>query len=419
MPYRVCCTIVPPVYSADFDSLPNILQSRVSVLNDGFWIFDSVILPADKRDRLLHEWTKTECSLLSDSNQLLVDTDLPKWDKCYWVVIERSGNSWLLRIRELDVRTRFVSGDLMLSVATFDKMPDAIVESLGILFSPVARIEKVAKDTASLRFLGGELFSKSNWLRAVNVGDVFIPFVRTLDMEKNVKSISRIPYTGLIVNDTPTESTIKSGLRFPLNTRRRGRNELIAIRPFLPKRSTQLQIVSKKSTENAESLFPPYSVEEKTDDANMYIGKTSTDGRFRIPEDEKIGIRTILIRQNHVTLARFPLINGLDANLEIRIADDPQRLAAESALISIQERIIEQTANREILTLQLENQNAKGLSTLSSETEIKKLVPPHFYLSQLEMDRVKHKSIDATVQKRIDRMFSETILYIKNLSNSM
>ena len=95
---------------------------------------------------------------------------------------------------------------------------------------------------------------------------------------------------------------------------------------------------------------------------------------------------------------------------EVRVPDDPVRLAAEATVLGIQEQVIELTARREILQMRRRHQLARGDTAAADQTqrELAALPDAARLLIQLDIERLQYRSADPVVQSRIDAMFRET-----------
>lgn len=140
------------------------------------------------------------------------------------------------------------------------------------------------------------------------------------------------------------------------------------------------------------------------------IGQSDSEGRFILEPDAARPVRICYVKSGSALLARLPVVRGLERELSVPVPDDPVRLRAEATLVGLQEEFIDTQARREILTLRLAKAEKDGDAKRSQTTRIElgKLKDRQRFLNELEMARLRFRSEDAAVQRRIDRMFRET-----------
>jgi len=339
------------------------------------------------------------------------------FDKQAYLRIKSTPDFLRVEAREWDIRTGTAFGYGVRTVSKDSELPDAVFQTILTGFSPVAAVEQVLQNKVILRVRGGELIPERFSPPMIEEGRIFVPFLRVWNQSGQIETIRSIPWTVLHVDSVQqsrVECSLETGIRNPLTVRRRGRSEQIAILPQLEKKSTRLLIQprTQASSESASSFTAKYVIFEKTpdDEKGGVLGETNARGEFIVPYSSDSPIRRLLVREGDMLIARLPLIQGWKATMPILVPDDEVRIAAESALMGIQEEVIDQITLRMILRARIEkfeaSRNTQGLA--NAKAELERLKTREQFLIQLELERRKHHSPDAIVRKRLETMFEST-----------
>ena len=356
---------------------------------------------------------------LFDEDRFLKDK-IPEssFDKHVYLKIESTPDVVRAEAREWDIRTGTAFGHGVRKVGNDSELPDAIFQVILAGFSPVAVVEQVMPGKVILRVRGGELIPERFLTPMIGEGRVFVPFLRVWNPSGQMEAIKPITWTVLIVDlvqQSRVECTLETGIRNPLTVRRRGRTEQIAILPHLEEKPTRLSIRPRTlaaSDESPRSFTARYGVFEKTqdNDKGVPLGESNIHGEFTVPYSPDSPIRRLLIREGDMLVARLPLIQGWKTTVPVLVPDDEIRVAAESALMGIQEEVIDQITLRMILKARIEKYEASGNTPglTKAKMELERLKTREQFLTQLELERRKHRSPDSVVQRRLEKMFAAT-----------
>ncbi len=354
------------------------------------------------------------------------------FDKIY--VAQWSTNP--MTLVEFDVKTGHVGRRGQYSIDEPAKAVDILVQALSSQFSPIARLEKATVEGATLRMQGIDLAARwepGSFQNRVGVSasqSVFLPFVRSFDRHGKPTGTAPMPWTYLVPeNFDPVTNLLhcrlESSLRHSLTTQRRGRSEVFALSiptPLLPtllKLRPRMDVASKHSTQvTSIQTLPVYDVMEATipEDGGkrtiQLLGQTKADGTFLLEAHEGRPIRTLLFRTGKTLIAQVPIVRGLEAECVIPIPDDAVRLEAEAAVLGIQEEIIDTTARRSLLQLRLRRLNDgtaenKQAMVRATESELNRLKTPDRFLIDMDQARLRYRSVDSVVQRRIDILFRD------------
>jgi len=335
-----------------------------------------------------------------------------------------------LQIQEFDVKTHWRGRKAVYELDHPTKAVDVLLQALFELFSPIARLEKAAADTATLRVQGADIDSLTMLEPAHERHSVagipmkqgiLLPFVRSYDRDGKLLNVSRISWTALAAEQVEPVSNllrcrIESSMRNGLGMRRRGQTEIYALSVPTPMQPTTLRLKPRinngeKTTEVLQTL-PVYDVFEAVPGEKKLqpLGQTRTDGTFVLTPIQERPLRTVMIRSGHSLIAQIPVVRGQDWDCIIPIPDAAVRLEAEAAVLGIQEDMIDTAARRSILDVRLKKFEESKDEKMIRETrnDLAKLKDNDRFLIELEQARLRYKSEDSVVQRQIDRLFRNT-----------
>ncbi|MGL6193647.1 MAG: hypothetical protein ACRC2T_02355, partial [Thermoguttaceae bacterium] len=239
------------------------------------------------------------------------------------------------------------------------------------------------------------------------------------------------------IDEHLTVCRLESAIKSPLSVRRRGKTELVAIMPKLFEQSTKVTLVprssrqeksakSNKGTENQNNhaakskqlnYLPRYQIYEKSPDGKFSakLCETNSRGEFTLPYSDNDSVKMLLAKQESTLIAQFPIIQGWQSEVTVAIPDDIIRIAAESALMGIQEDAIDTAARRSILNARLKKceEDNDTINRDKIRVEIMRLKTKEQFLDQLKLEKYNFQSTDPLVQRRIDAMFEKTTKAIK------
>ena len=354
------------------------------------------------------------------------------FDKHIYIRITSATKSVRVESRELDTRTWTAFGHGAVEVENISELPDAVFRAAFQCFSPIANVERVLPSHVILRVRGGEMIpprflpSENNSAASrqaemlLGKGDVFVPFLRSWGKSGKIETIKVIPWTALLVEKierSRIECSTESGIRNPLGVRRRGRSEYVAILPHLGEKPTKLVVKPRAGnadqTDNEVTPFlAKYGIYEKTaeNEKGILLGETDSRGEIVVPYTPETRLRSLLVRDGEILVARLPLIQSWKAFYPIKVPDDETRIAAESVLMGIQEEVIDQITLRMILKARIEKHEATGNTQglAKAKSELERLKSREQFLMQLELERRKYSSPDPIVQRRLEKMFDTT-----------
>lgn len=345
-----------------------------------------------------------------------------------------------IAVREWDTMAGILGDTLVVPVFT-ENFVTPILMAMETVFAPVAKITTIGSSEVTLVPLAAELAT----LSVFYTGDLLIPFVRVTLRDNPTGQIRQITWTCLMVRNTTPEfvAAVETGAANPLITRSGGRAESFAIRPYLQPRDVLLQVTFRSTAEKFHTT-PRYEIVARNTTAEtpnfVSLGTTDLRGRFllkyhtdmrntteatattrtEMTDTEKF--RMIYVRQGRSSLAKLPVIFGWQSKLAIPVADDTNRLGAEAVLWDIQQRALDIAAQQELLNIPIPNDmDVEKIREIVAVRQVQQNNIPTMatVLMQLEIERLKWKSDDPAVQKRITAMFKETEMVIRKTLQPM
>lgn len=389
------------------ETVPLYLDEMATQWIGNFWNFQAKTIPSSFRENIFVDQDSLDPKFW--------ETVEENTDKVVLLEIEIKGDLFVLYAREIDIRTRTLGAEIAVYLSDPEKIPQVCFEAICTVFAPIGLIEQLEGESVKIRMRGAELQTVQEIGVPLDQGAVFVPFVRSMERDGSLKSIIRVPWTALVYENrsgSRVTAKINSGIRSPISSRRRGRQEQLALRIGLPETPTHLKLVARVAdSETANSLLK-YRIYEKNDDdpKGTMIGETGFDGTFTLSPEPDKELRLLYVRQGNALVARLPVIRGLDSEREVPIPDSPVRLAAEATLLGIQEELIDMVARREILLARKNALDTKGDKTTAASVnaEITRLRKYDDFIMRIDLEHGKFRSNDPIVQKRIDKMFEET-----------
>lgn len=366
-------------------------------------------------------------------------------DKLFVIVRNRTERTESFRITEYDVKTQFLGRSLTVESDRPEKRVDTLMEGLLMAFSPLVRLEQTEQrstqsagqqaefrvQAARVPQSGNDSTTSSEPMslgRIAVQNSVLLPIARSLDRDGRIIASQPIPWTAVLTESVGSDSKllrgrVVSGLRDPLGMKRRGRTEILALCIPTPNEPTILRL--KPRIESLPNILPPYEVFETIDPSEplVRIGRTGLDGLFRLEAEASRPIRFCSFRSGRTTITQIPVIRGFQDELSIPVADDPVRLQAEAFVLQLQEEIIDVKARQLILEKQLRkleelsDGDSRKQEARQSRTrnELNQLKSDSRFLTDLEQAKLRFRSEDPLVQRRIDRLFQDTAVAIKRI----
>ncbi|MBN2473030.1 MAG: hypothetical protein JXB62_00380 [Pirellulales bacterium] len=348
--------------------------------------------------------------------QFLWHLEPPAYDKVILLAIEPSMAGYRITARELDVRTRLFGTPVATSALQLGKLGDVAFDAVRGAFVPLARIESVEDKHVTLRLKAAGLPFRDNELAMVGPGQVFRPIIRYNDREGNAARIVAVPWTCCTVQESAAKPVatgrvrckLYTGLRSPLSGRRRGRIEQLALGVVPPHEPSVLVLQSRSTPCEALAGYEVYAHPPDSKTTTL-LGRTDYRGRVPVLPAKDI-LRVLLVRNGGETLARLPMVPGIEPEVVASISNDDQRLKAEGYVTGLQEELVDLVTRRQILiTLARARIDAGELDQAKQLIDELDRLPKRLEFNHRLGERQKSlRSSDSRVQARIDALFSDT-----------
>lgn len=364
------------------------------------------------------------------------------FDKLYLIAIESAGIGYCISGREFDRLSRKLSP--LIKTETFETsfLSGTVFQTINDLFSPIVTVEAVNDNQVTVAEQGSQYLSPDPTVATLAKGYFFVPFLRYLNREREVKNIQMIPWTYIVLEELNRKyatCSISSGLRGILSGSRR-RVETLAIRvkpefsntrlsliprgsstqsyagmqveisPLNPQEVRQKQIAAKKLKD--ESKKPP------AQPVDYITGQflTNRSGTISLKPDPKHPLIWLYIRSGKALVANVPYIPGIDRSIAIQIPDDRIRLNVEGELEILNGELIE-----EVASLSMKKSRIRGLAKRNDwkkvDDELRKLEsaisPKQIFQNKLNLIQVTalekaQKQFNKSAQSRILRLCRDT-----------
>lgn len=346
-----------------------------------------------------------------------IPEELKRFDKLQTLIVVAQPGGYLLRCREYDVYARRWGKPVTRQVRQRSMLPEQAFQMLTEAFSPLATIETIPKDDTKVRliFRGSELPYRSDTesVPLVKPDQVFLPVLRRTDRTGELvpNGILPIPWTYLSTTEpdaTEWRAKVFTGARRPFGTRRRGTVQKLAIGLRQPAEATEVRFYARRSKDQP---LPGYEVflrddEKETSDS---LGVTDANGIVSVPPGEK-PVTMLFLRSDSQLLAKIPVAPGVTPLLEAPIADDPVRLRAQAELTEIREQLIDLVARRAIYMARIRAKLKAGEVKQAQDimADLNDLPGRSFFDRIIKAAQRGSSSEDPAIQKRIDKLFSDT-----------
>jgi len=291
------------------------------------------------------------------------DAELVKGDKLYLVAVTRDRGEYLVRGRELDLKTRVMGPTLERRCGALPAIPLACWDIITATFIPLAKIESILDKSVIARVRAGGLITDPGSPALIQPGDALRPIIRRNERngEPTKNGIQPIAWTVLSVQSrhgSLLDCSIASGYRTPLPTRANARMERLAVvaRPRLP--TTRVVLQSRGKDPHPLTGYEVF-VKGIDDKPTELLGVTDWRGSIEVPRGDVL-VRTLYIKNGNQLLARLPLVPGDQPDAVATTAEDDFRLRTEGYVMALQGRVTDLVARREILAARIRKRISEG-----------------------------------------------------------
>lgn len=166
-----------------------------------------------------YELIKTACRKIPARLPWQPEALLRDFDKIYLTSIDRSGEFYRVRVKELDSVVRRIGPMRTMLVARRQDIAMAVEHLVRSLFNPIVRIEETDNATAVMRVRAASLIMNDKHPAFIGLGDVLIPHIRRDDSSGNPTLVQSLPFTYIVATEKVDATSLFYGAIF---TARRG-----------------------------------------------------------------------------------------------------------------------------------------------------------------------------------------------------
>ncbi len=365
---------------------------------------------------------------------------LVRSDKLMLMNVSANPREYVIRVRELDCRTRHFGPVIERRVRQPDCLAAESFAALVEAFAAVVRIEQGEVKHLVVRLRAGGLILDPNSPAYISAGQILQPIVRKNDRLGQYTRIDVVEWTFLQVMDRNKTNPnvlncyVHSAMRSPIRGRGGSRREqyALAIRPThgstqlvveAQVRSTEtpyplpgLEVYSKLPSTDPTPQTPEEQLAAAKKNPAVLLGYTDWRGAKTIEPYEQ-PLRIVYLKNGGQLLRRLPIVPGLDAQLVAQVPDDDPRLQAEGYIRGFHGELMDLVAQRQILAAlikkRIEDGKTDEAKTLLSD--FRALPSRNNMLSKLnDAQRRQKVSPNKYVQGRIDTLYADTKTMLTN-----
>lgn len=360
-------------------------------------------------------------AMLAGLQRLTLD-DLPEgvlneFDKVVLLTVRTTLDGIEVSAREVDGRTRVWGTPVTEHALQPVGMRGASFRALVTAFAPLAKVEDVEGKQVALRARAAALPPRDETLAWLRPGDLLRPMIRYNERDGSLRRVAILEWTYLLVESvggTDVETQIYTGLRQPLSGRRRGRVEQLALATHPPAEPTRLELRSRTDPDRPLTGYDVYAY-GPNNPKSEHLGRSDRDGAV-IVDTNSHPLRLVIVKSGTELLARLPLVPGIEPTLTAQLPDDSERLRAEGFIVGLQEELVDLVIRREVLLSLMRSYLAddKIEEAVKINEELNALRTRQQFAIMLDREQQKIVSSDPQVQRKIDKLFSDTKTLLNN-----
>jgi hypothetical protein len=347
------------------------------------------------------------------------DPERLKADKLVIVTVARSEPGVAVQARELDVATRQWGDLFSATTVQLEAVPGLALTNVLHAIRPLAKVERVQGRAVLARLRASGLIVDANSPAGIAVGQVMVPVVRR--NQRNGEPTNNgiyAPAWSYVAVDARTETTvagtISSGYGSVIPAKGGPRTERLLLGLTPRHTSTRLELRARvpgapgKGPPPLGRLLPGYEVYVKNlgEETTELVGLTDWEGGIDLQPGEQ-PLRLFYIKNGGQLVARLPLVVGQQEEVTANVLDDDPRLAAETYIKSLQSRVTDIVARRQILEVRTRAKLKKGdfAGARKLVDDFRNLTTSAQLTRELEDAQRRMSNVGGVTGKRIDKLF--------------
>ena len=320
------------------------IRERAAAVVGGSWKLTAIQAEGDLRAAMLQDLASIEAAQLAeaakDQDKVILLTALPA---------KVGGCS--LQAREWDRLTGLWNAPVAVEAPQPELLSHAAFRAVLAAFAPLARVESIEGDQATLKLRGGAIPFRDGNLPRVQPGTVFRP-VLVADKPQP------IDWTYLIPSDPSAPQLrcrVATGLEGNSLPAYHPSRQRLAIGVLPSSRGTKLKLVSRGESPQPLEGYEVLAEEGSAAQPGMTarpLGRSDRAGLVAVAPAQT-ALRQLLVKHGEQTLLRVPLAPGLAAEVTLPLPDVRGAAALDAALAELEDRLIDLAAQREVLKTRL------------------------------------------------------------------
>lgn len=364
-------------------------------------------------------------------------------DKLFLIQLGSNPRETIIRVREVDCRTRHLGPVVERRVRQPDRLAAETFSAMVQSFAPLVRIESGEEKTLVTRLRAGGLITDPASPAYVDTGDFLQPIVRRNDRLGKPTRIDVVDWTFLEVtkrnetNPNLLECHVHSAMRSPIRGRGGSRREQYALGLRLTFKETRVEVLAQVPSKETPYALPglevyakrpstdppPQTPEEKLAESKAnpaeLLGYTDWRGSYTVQPGTQ-PLRMVYLKNGGQLLRRLPIVPGLQPVLRVDVPDDDPRLMAEGFIRGFHAEIMDVVAQRKILEVRIRKriEEAKVEEATQLIVELRGLPSRNDMTRKLDQGQNRQiKSPNRFVQGHIDTMYADTRTMINQYLN--
>lgn len=373
------------------------------------WNAECSLAKGKEKNRLLSGLEKIDESFERPETTLL--------DKKLFLAVHSTNIGYQLECREYDYYLHRWSRTIRRQVQQQAALADQCFYLLQSTFSPLAAVEpdKEDKNIVRLNFKGSGLPLRDETQSLNSPGEVYLPLLVRTNTAGEIlpENVKPLPWTYLTLKEQDSDkwlTDVHSGIRTPYGIRRRGRVQQLAIALRYPPDASRIRFHARHSKEQSLSGYEVFERNKEDEQSNL-LGLTDSNGTIKIMPNEQ-PVQVLFLRSDGQLLAKIPVAPGAKEVIEVPVGDDPARLRAQAALVSLREELIDLVARRNILMARIRDRLKNGKVSEAQDlfSELDSLPSSSQFAQKIDTatNSKLNRSEDKRIQSRIDKMFDDT-----------
>jgi len=395
-PYRITVLVAaepgPELPKAVEQEIAEVIAARAASVVGGSWKLTALPAEGELRMAILNDVVQVASADLG-----AVAKDL---DKVILLVAKpaKGAVGYVLEAREWDRMTNLWNAPVAVNEPRAALVPQAAFRAVLAAFAPLARIETVEGDQATLRLRAGAIAHRD--LPRLQPGVVFRPVLVASDAGGTLQAGGEaIPWTYFVPQDAtsnPARCRVETGLAAGAIPAYHPLRQRLAIGVSPSSRGTTLKLVGR-----GEKGGPLEGYEILADDASgtaKPLGRSDREGKVTAQPAGQ-ALRWLTVRYGEQALQRLPLVPGLAAELTLPLPDVRGAAAIDAALAEIEDALVDLAARRKVLAARLKTGDAAAQAKLNEQ--LSSLPKVDALSGQLQKHEQAVKTAETLVQSRL------------------